>query len=285
MKRLISFVILCFPLFAQADLFHGSVSSGMAGTGRAAMDSGEAAFLNPALIPLIKNYELDTYYHDGTLDPSQHRNAIGLGAADNTPEVLFPGAIHYLRTRDTGRAGAPADGELWHAAIGRAVNRNFSFGISGYRLTSKVERDREYVQWNYSLGVLWMINPHMGVAYVLNNLAGASSETPRGLREDMQQAVGFFASLGELARFRFDLTRNERFNPEQRMTYAVGFENLSGDFAVFRAGYRRDDERHQDYVTLGAGFNGPRLKIDYSFEKNVHGTSGALHGVDIRLPF
>jgi hypothetical protein len=30
---------------------------------------------------------------------------------------------------------------------------------------------------------------------------------------------------------------------------------------------------------------GPRLKFDYSFEKNFKGTGEALHSVDLRLPF
>ena len=50
-------------------------------------------------------------------------------------------------------------------------------------------------------------------------------------------------------------------------------------------GYRRDDQWQQDYLTLGAALEGPRLKIDYSFEKNLKGTAEALHSVDLRLPF
>lgn len=284
MQFLLIFSLLIASV-SSAEIFRGPLSSSMGGTGRAASDAGESAFLNPALIPLLKNYEFDAYFRDGAADSGQHRNAYGVGAGDNTSDVLFPGAIHYLRLRDMGRANAGTSSELWHLAVGRAATKHFAFGASGYRLSSKVDGDREYVQWNYSLGLLFTFTPDIGMAYVLDHIAKPGSNVPWGLRQDLQQGVGFFASLGELMRVRLDLTRNEVNNPEHRLVYMLGFENVSGEFAIFRTGFRRDDERNQNYLTVGVGFNGPRLKLDYSFEKNLRGSSGALHGVDIRIPF
>jgi hypothetical protein len=282
MKSLLA--LLLFHSMSHAELFRGPLSSAMGGTGRAAMDSTEAAFLNPALVPLVKNYEVDTFYRDGTLDPARHQTSYGVGAADNTEEVLFPGMANYMRLRQTGVASGPSDGELWHLALGKSY-KNISAGISGYRLSSKVERDREYVQWNYSLGVLAMLTPDMGIGYVLKNIAKPGSDVPQGLREDLQQGAGFFASLGTIARVRIDLTREEVNNVDKKMVYMIGFENLASEYGVFRVGYRRDEQADQTYLTLGAGLQGPRLKVDYAFEKNLKGTSEALHSVDMRLPF
>ena len=284
MQRVSWILLLAFPLMARATLFQGPLSSSMGGTGRAAMDGAEGAFLNPALLPLLKDYEVDGYYRDGSVDPGQHRQAWGLGAGDNNADAAFPGTLHYIRLRDTGLASGPANGELWHVAVGKAIG-NFSFGASLYRLSEVVENDQEYVQWNGSLGALWIINQDMGVAYVLNNLAKPGSEVPMGLRQDMQEGVGFFATLAEVARLRFDITRNEVFNPDKKMVYMVGMENQAGGFTIMRWGYRLDDQAGQRYLTAGVGFHGPRLKLDYSFEKNLYGTSDALHSVDIRLPF
>jgi hypothetical protein len=277
-------LLFCFHSLSHADLYRGPLSSAMGGTGRAAMDSPEGAFLNPALVPLMKNYELDGYYRDGLLDPGQHRTSYGVGAADNSEDVLFPGALHYMRLRGTGQASAGADSELWHVAVGKNIG-NISFGISGYRLDTKVERDREYVQWNYSLGFLGMINPDMGVGYVLKNIAKPGADVPLGLRQNLQQGLGYFASLGTVARVRVDVTREETHNIDKKLSYMIGFENLASEYGVFRIGYRRDDQNAQDYLTVGGGLEGPRLKIDYAFEKNLKGTSEALHSVDMRLPF
>lgn len=283
MKALLVVLLLAHSI-VHAEAYRAPLSSSMGGTGRAGIDSVEGAFLNPALVPLLKSYEIDSYFRDGMLNPEEHRHSWGVGAGDNTEEVLFPGTLNFVRMRDTGRTLAPVDSDLWHVAIGKNFGQ-FGWGISGYRLNSKVENDREYVQWNYSLGVLYMINQDMGVAYVLNNIAKPSSDVPLGLREDLQQGAGFFATLGKLARVRADITRNEVFNPEQRMVYMLGCENMASSFGVFRMGYRWDDQRDQKYLTAGAGLQGPRLKLDYSFEKNLKGTAEALHSVDMRLPF
>jgi len=284
--RLLLALLTFFTFSAEAQVFRGTLSSSMGGTGRAAMDSLEGAFLNPALVPLLKDYEIDGYFRDGTLDPGQHKQAWGVGAGDNSKDVLFPAEVNYVRLRDTGVAGTkgPVDGELMHLAVGKNYG-NFSYGISGYRLASSVTNDQSYVQWNYSLGALAMINQDMGIAYVLMNLARPGSDVPVGLRQDMQQGVGFFSSIFDIARLRVDITRNEVNNVDKKMVYMVGFENMATQYGIFRMGYRHDDQLAQDYATLGFGLHGPRLKLDYAFEKNVKGTGEALHSVDMRLPF
>lgn len=284
MLKALGFLIFIHTLSAHAVIFRGPISSALGGTGIAAMDSPEAAFLNPALVPLFKGFEMDVYYRDGYPDPGQHRTAYGIGAGDNTETVYFPGAFNYIRMRDMGRASAAADSELWHGSLGK----NFgpvSFGVSAYRFTSKVTDDQEYVQWNFNLGALWIVDKWIGFGYVLQNIANPGGDVPAGLREDMLQGLGSFVAIGEIARLRLDITRHEQNNPQQKMVYMAGFENSVHAFGVFRAGYRWDEERGQRYATAGVAFNSPRLKIDYAFEKNVKGTGDALHGVDLRLPF
>lgn len=277
-------LFLFHSLAANAELYRGPLSAAMGGTGIAAMDATEGSFLNPALVPLLKGYEFDPYYRDGALDQGHHQTSYGLGAGDNSEGVMFPGTLHYMRLRDTGVAKGPASSELWHAAIGKSY-KNFSAGVSVYRLDSKVERDQEYIQWNYSLGLLALITNDMGVGYVLKNIAKPGSDVPKGLRQDLEQGVGLFASLGTLARVRLDVTRNEVDNIDKKLVYMIGFENLASQYGVFRIGYRKDAQMDQNYLTLGAALEGPRLKIDYAFEKNLKGTSEALHSVDLRLPF
>ena len=65
----------------------------------------------------------------------------------------------------------------------------------------------------------------------------------------------------------------------------LGFESKTSDTLVLRLGYRYDDLNVQHIWTAGIGFDGPRLKANYSFEKNQEGTSGALHSVDMSIPF
>lgn len=282
MKPLVFLFI--FSLSAQAQVFRGPISAAMGGTGRAAMDSVEGAFLNPALIALIKDHQLSGYYRDGEMDPGQHRQGWGVGAADNSAGVLFPGTLNYVRLHDTGRASNAANSELIHAAIAKTY-KDFAFGVSGYRLDTEVDNDKDYVQWNFSLGVVWIGGQSYGLGYVLQNIALPGSDVPAGLREDLQQGIGGFAALGDIVHVRADITRHEQNNPQQKMIYMLGFENMVSSFGVFRIGYRMDDEHGQRYLTAGAALQGPRMKLDYSLEKNLKGTGDALHSVDMRIPF
>lgn len=275
---------LTFNFSAQAELFRGPISSALGGTGVAGLPGSESALANPALVPLYGQSSVDAFYRDGMLSSGEHRQAIGLGALDHTGDSIMPGALHYLRMRDTGRYRLPVNGELWHGALGQQYNQ-FAIGVSGYRLIYDVPTDRSYTQWNYSVGTVYMFTTSIGIGYVLKNLANPGSEVPLGLREDLTQAFGVLMGLGDVARLRLDLARAEHFNPDHKMAYMLGFESKTNDLFIFRLGYKYDDLKFQRLWTAGLSFDGPKLKIDYAFEKNQDRTSGALHSVDLRLPF
>jgi hypothetical protein len=269
---------------ARAEFFRAPASTALGGTGVAGISGTEGALINPALVPLHRGSGLDGYYRDGALSDGAHRTDYGVGAIDNSPGVWFPGALHYLRLRDTGSAARPADGELWHVAIGE-VKERFAFGVSGYRLVYNLDPDQSYTQWNYSLGGVYMISGDLGVAYVLKNLAGVGSDVPEGLREDLQQTAGVLVGIANVARLRVDLSRRERRNPDHKMVYMVGLESKTSDLLLLRLGYRYDDLADQRVWSAGLAFDGPRLRLDYSVEKSQNSASGALHSVDLRLPF
>lgn len=285
MRRLFFFSLIVIHFSARAEVFIGPSSSSLGGAGRAGLSGAESVFLNPALTPLIQMTEVIGYYRDGQYGRGEHRNAWAVGAVDSSKEVYFPAAFHYVRLRDTGRASGAVNGEMYHLAIGKNVSDRLAVGFSGYRLKYQVVGDRSYTQWNGSLGVLMLLSENMGFAYVLNNVAGPGSEVPTGLREDMNQGVGVYGAIAEIARLRVDVTRQERFNPDKKMAYMVGIESMMNDWFLFRAGFRRDDLRDERFYTAGLGFIGPRLKIDYAFEKNAKGAEGAVHSVDMRIPF
>lgn len=285
MKLLCVFLLISFSFVGHAEFFRGPQSSALGGTGRAGLSSSEGAFLNPAIVPLIAGYESQVYFRDGDIDAGQHRHAYGLSLSDNGQDVMFAGNATYLRLHDTGRTPTPVDGDLWHAAIGKAFAERFSLGASFYRLQYNVLNDRRYTQWNYSIGGIWLPLPKLAVAYVVSNLAHPGSETPMGLRQDTSQGAGVNYELYDFVRLRADVARQEMFNPKHRLNYGFGIESLTSDYIVMRVGFRRDELADQRIWTAGFGFNGPRLKVEYSFEKNEERASGALHSVDMTLPF
>ena len=267
-----------------AEFFRGASSSAMGQTGRAGIDSIEAAFLNPAILPRIKNTAMNAYYRDGSLLDAQHTTSMGLGVFDNTEDVYFPGGFHYLRLRETGVAAQPTAGEAWHGAVGYALSDRLSVGLSAYRLSHQVGSDR-FVQWNGALGLLLEVTPEILLAYVLDNPAHPGSEIPPRLREETLHSIGFLGSIMDVAKFRADISSQERDNPERKMVYRMGLETQNHEFFIVRVGFKRDQLHDQSLWSAGFCFNGPRLKVDYALEKNPEGASGALHSVDLRLPF
>ncbi len=274
---------VCEPALSL-EFFRGAMSSALGHTGRAGLDSAESAFINPALLPLMPNNGMNIYYRDGYLEDGQHRHAVGAGVFDNSEEVFFPGSLHYLRLRDTGKLPTPVEGEVWHAALGYQAHSRWLLGASLYRLNHRQE-GTSFEQWNGSLGTLFKITPDLGVALVIENPAHPGSEVPQNLREDLQTAIGFFGTVAEAAHLRFDLSRRERDNPDGKMAYMFGIETRSLEYLLVRAGFKRDEWSDQNLWTAGLCFNGPRLKLDYAFEKTSTASSGALHSVDLRLPF
>lgn len=270
--------------FAQAT-FNGAISGALGGAGRAGLSGSEAAILNPATLPFIKNYDFMALYKDGTLGPGRHSQALGLGMVDNSEEAAFPGAAHYFRTRESGRGPVPMNGELWHAAGAYLVTDQISIGVSVYRWQHKANAYPAYTQWNGALGAVWLVNPNISLAYVFENPAQPGSEVPVGLREDMRHSLGSFFRFSDIAIMRFDISRQERNNPDKRMIYMLGLETATSEFFAFRAGYKLDDMRNQRTWGMGLAFNGPRLRVDYSMERDMNQASGALHSVDLRVPF
>lgn len=266
------------------EFFRGPLSSSLGHSGRAGLDSAESALINPALLPLMKASTMNLYYRDGYLEDAQHSNSMGIGIFDHSEGVWFPGALHYFRLRDTGRAPLAAEGELWHAGLGFHVNPQLALGLSAYRLSYDVAGSSTE-QWNGSLGGLFKITPEFGVAYVLDNLAKPGSEVPTALREDLEQSLGFFGAIADMAHMRFDVSRRERHNPKHKMAYMTGIETQSHKYLLVRVGFKRDELRDQSLWTAGFTFNGPRLKVDYSAEKSAERATGVLHSVDLRLPF
>lgn len=269
---------------AQAQVFQGPISSALGGSGRAGLDANEGAFLNPALIPLIENSEMTAYFRDGSLDNGTHRNSYGVSLSE-TKDVLIPGALAYVKSRNTGLAPAPVDGDVWFGGVGYLFFSRLSAGVSLYRVSQKEIGQARSEQWNFSLGGLFLITPSLGVAYVFENPLQPSKAILPSLRLKTQQSVGVFYRSPFLARLRMDLIRQEQFNDDKQINVAVGVETELNPYLISRIGGRWDEIDNRRFITAGIGLNAARLKVDYSFEKNVKRASGAVHSVDLRVSF
>lgn len=281
-------MIVCFALFlslAHAQVFEGPVDAALGGSGRAGLDANEGAYLNPALVSLQPKSEVAGYYRDGDASNLEHRTAWGVSLSENNEDVLFPGQVSYIRTRVAGLTPNPANAEIWYLAAGKLIYKKFAIGLSAYEVNQSVAGQSLSLQFNGAIGGVFLITHDIGIAYVFENPAHASGDIPAALRLSEQQSVGAFYSMPYSARLRLDVIEPLEANPNQRVNLRTSIESAFSEFFVFRFGARWDEVADQRYLTAGLGFNGPMLKLDYGVEKNLAGTGGAVHSVDLRMTF
>ena len=257
---------------------------GLLGSGRAGLSTAEAAFLNPALVGLLSSQGQLTYL-DGTPSEGSHQTNMGISIVDAEPNNISNGVLSYRKLRRFGVGlPQPADGELWHGALGKILNANFAMGLSVHRLTYDVPGLSLPDQWNGSFGMLYLYSSNLGMAYVLDNPVSESEKLPEVLRQSLTHSVGVFLKPHEIARVRVDVSKQERLNPSQNVDLALSCEVRTSELFLFRFAHRWGGVDPQNQFGAGVSFIGPKVQLDYGYRQNLK-DSEAMHGVDLRIPF
>lgn len=269
---------------AQTQIFSGPVSQGMGGGGRAGAESNELMFINPASLALLQGFDAGIIYRDGYWDKGYHESAGGIALMENDPENFAPGGFAYIYKRRTA-PGLAWKEQIIFGAIAKSITPEFSMGLSVYHFTQTPEGGSKSTQLNGSVAALFTLSPTFGIAYVFANPARADEDLPVLMQLIPQQSLAANYVIPELLRLTLDVTRWERHNPDKKGIIQAGLELMSGDFGLFRIGAEFDDIEKRNSISLGLGFNGPKLKANYAITKPLLGTGGAMHSVDLRLPF
>lgn len=256
----------------------------MGGAGRAGNETTEVMFLNPTAVALGKGMEAGFLYGDGYWANGEHETGFAAALVENDPTNFSPGGFAYVQKRRTSQ-GLRWSERYFFGALAKSIAPGFALGFSAYNLQQKVDEGDEYSHWNGSLGALMTFDEGLGISYTLNNLVKPDGDSPVATRPIMQQSLGVTWLIPNLMRVNLDLTRWEKYNPDKKGIIQAGSEIKIGAFALFRFGYQIDDIAKRNSGTLGLGFNGPRLKANYSFVKAMKDSDGAMHSVDMRLPF
>lgn len=267
-----------------AQQFPGPISMSMGDAGAAGFSAPESALINPAAINFVTPMDIDLIYQDGTVQKGVHKTGLGLLISDNSEDVIFPGAIYYSRGARNFN-GLGAEEQLWSAIFGKIYSDRLSFGIRLSYLTSKVTNGQQHKQLTPGLGAIVRVTDALSVGLVLENLTDPDKKIPLALRLAPQTRLGIRYKAMELFSILADISRPEADNPDKKGVIHVGLESHTNAFTLVRLGAKWDDYAKQNYFTLGAGFDGPRLKMNYSLQKALKGTDGALHGVDFRVSF
>lgn len=283
-------LLLCFLGFssqlAHAQYFTGPISSALGGTGRAATEAEEGQFLNPAILPHAREFSSAIFYADGEVGKGLGETVMGIGFIDNTEGVLVPGGFSYLKKRRTFPGGPPVDEQYGLISIGGFLAKHFTGGLSVHYRDVVEKGGLSLSVWNGSLGFLFAPQPEWGIGLTWDHfLTRDSDKLPKHLRDFPVLGLGAVYLYNDIFRFRLDVAKSLERDLQCKYRFGFGIETFTSSFLAVRVGTERDDITDKTFVTAGWAFAGPRLKLDYSFKKDVRNGNGAMHSVDFRVPF
>lgn len=269
---------------SSSAYFTGPVSSAMGGAGRAAVEPVESHFRNPAVVAHAPQIDMGVYYQDGYRAPQNHETTYGFSIVDNTEEIICPGAVGYLQNRRA-IAGTYINEKYIQGSLGGFIVPQLSFGIAGVYVNHDIENGKTFKQWDGMFGFLYTPTSNLGLAFTYAYFLEPPKDLPAMLVLQPTISLAGHYIFEEFLRLRLDLSRWEKNNDDKKWIIEAGIETKMPEFFVFRIGSQWNDIERRSYITAGLGFDGPRLKIDYSFQK-MRGVEGyTMHGVDMRVPF
>lgn len=281
-----TFAIVLFTngFSARAQYFSGPSVNALGGAGAAARGGSINMLANPATVALMTTVEANAQYRNGDLSDGRTESFYGLSIADNTEDVVIAGGVTYLRGTKKFDSLESQD-QYWNVSLGKVLGRRFALGGSVLFLDSQVEGGDSYKQYSGTLGGLLILSEEFTFGAVFDSFANPASEVPLPIRLTPTGRVGLRWTPKDFLSVRLDVSRREHENPDREGAVHFGMESFVNQFTIIRLGGRVDDFHKQNYFTAGWGFNGPRLKLNYSLEKPLKESNGAMHSVDMLISF
>lgn len=279
------FILVFLILSVNAYLPNaGPVSLSQGGAGRAAFDSVESMYLNPAGVSLNDSYFLAGSYLSGEISPGNTGSEYGFVAADGSKSNLFPAAFGY-RYAKTKIHDQEVKTHLLKIAAAQ-VFRKFSLGLSAQRRSlESIGLSFNEEEYQMDLGALFSVNEKLILGLTVNNLLSQNMRVPSELKSLKYIGLGgYFVGVTNFS-LRGDLLFPTELNPEKRFIHQIGIDSKFYDEFHFRAGYELDDYYGQNSYSLGIGWEGPRLKLAYAFQQTVRKGSLNRHMIDLWLNF
>lgn len=290
-----AFQIMALPLSAifflsgfaaHAQVFTGPAASAAGGAGRASVDNGEASFLNPAAIGYIQHYNASVFAGVGSHPVDGNSNVLAASLADGTFDAIIPGALTYVQKRLDANNGVSDTQSDIAVTIAGHLHRKLAFGVTGHRLSDQLlsaTSGASYTQYNANVGALYVPVPNIGLGLVGYDV-GPGDSSPVGIHVVPTYAFGVNYLYEKFFRARLDLVRPDTNNPGQRINMMLGLETFFAEEFAFRVGGLWRETADQDYLTAGLGYKGPKLSLDYSFQKDVRNGENGRHLIDLWLP-
>ncbi len=274
------FSILVF--FSSAQV--GSVADAMGGAGIAGAHPYESAILNPAALVEFKTQHFGLQQRSADLGPALEQKQYSFFFTDAGASTVFPGTIFY-RNRTNLFLDQKVREQHLQISGAAALTEKLAAGISGYKIKTDLMNGDDYNQYNVDIGTYWLALPGLAVGGVFRGLMG-SETTAWPLSQVIPMAgTGAEYRFFEMFKIRYDVNYFLEQNGEKRFRHQVGGEVRYDFMLALRTGFSQDDRLGENRWSLGAGWDGPRLKVAYAFQKEERKGLGDAHSVDMWFDF
>ncbi|WII72704.1 hypothetical protein QJS83_02320 [Bdellovibrio sp. 22V] len=252
---------------ASAQVYNSSISAATGGTGRAAVEAGDAAFLNPGTLVHLKGRNFFSSFA---------KDELAINISDSSPESFLPSALSFVKKKSDYAAGGDLQTQDFTLSLAEFVVDKLSLGVTGHYLTQEIP-NATYHQINADFGLIYTPKSNIGWALVAYNVFGEKDDVPKELRQKTVFAGGFNYIYHAMVRFRVDV--------DSESVYMGGVETYINQFIITRLGYQKDADDDRELITAGAGFKGPRFALNYAYQGNTQNSEDYRHSVDLEIPF
>lgn len=263
----------------MSNIFEGPAAVALGGAGLAAKSPNESGHMNPATLPLLNGTHFGAIYGAESTGPRAGSNKYHLVVAEATDEVAFPGALTYSKV-GVFKDGRDLSLQEVHGAVGVDLSDFVSVGTAVKYLTLEGQNIQQVSAFNGMVGLLVTPHRNVGIAFVYDDFMD-TKEIPSA----STLALGGHYIYERFVRVRFDTVLQQNDNPSRRLIFKAGLESmfLARDVNL-RFGYRWDEVRAQKFAAMGIGWAGPRLGLNYAYEKNA-GSDDYRHLIDMLVQF
>lgn len=278
MKALLIITATLFSsLLSQAQMYGGAISASAGGTGRAAVESGTAGFINPAMLVHQRGRQFYT---------ALTQDNLALSFTENTDDSPIPSSLGYWQKTTEivkGSTSTPYKLQDLRLSLAEFVKGGLSVGITGhyYQVQGPLKVPG---QGNLDIGFGFTPAPNIGLALVVYDLGSVNSEIPEEFRIASSVGVGFQHIFRDTFRTRVDIVSG----PDQnfgKSTAMLGFESYLNQWVIFRGGTQSNHYLGQDLLSLGIGFDLPLFRANYAYQFVATDSKDQRHSVDLSIPF
>ncbi|MCC6276849.1 MAG: hypothetical protein IT289_02910 [Oligoflexia bacterium] len=272
-------LVLLSPV-AWGQVFTGAATEALGGAGRAAVMPLESHYLNPAAVAFLKSsmYVGGAYQSlRGSIANPESTTAITI--ADSSSERIVSGGFGYVNKRQSSPAGIINDQDF-SLSLSAKVIPTVGLGLSTRRLVRQNSNGPSWAKHNAGFGLLVVPIPVLGFSFTAHDMINDDAL-------DMVPVLGLgtHVIIMDIVRFRADVSRQEKLNPEKKGTLNIGMEIDPGYGFQIRTGGWWDGLANQTYWTGGLAWIGPNLSLAYGVRNNVNVTGDTAHTFQAWLVF